>query len=77
MISMLCQKSNNGTITSTTNRDLFNFLIHGEPVKKPVELIRRESTFKNYLDQSSVINLVNIDIESKTDQDSEIRINKV
>jgi hypothetical protein len=77
MISMLCQKSNNGTITSTKNRDLFNFLLLGEPVKKPIELFRREASFNNYLDQNHVVNLVNIDIESKSNQENDIRINKV
>lgn len=89
MISMLCQKTNNGTITSTKNKDLVNFLILGEQSKKPIELIRKEATFDNTNSNSqsnnnnyttpesaSLLDLETIYLENKTEQ-NDIKLNKV
>lgn len=81
MISMLCQKTNNGTITSTKNKELFNFLLLGEQqqqqYKKPIELIRKEATFDNGMpESSSLLDLETILLENKTES-NDIKINKV
>jgi hypothetical protein len=78
MISLLCQKSNNGTITSTNNKNLYNFLILGEPVKEPIELIKKDSSLDNFFhpESTNFINSENNEMDSRTDS-SDIRINKV
>ena len=78
MISLLCQKSNSGIITKTKNKDLFNFLILGEPVKEPMELIKKESSFDDYFqtESSGLADLDNVDLDSRAES-SYIRMNKV
>ena len=78
MISLLCQKSKSGTITRTKNKDLLNFLILGEPVKEPIELIKKETSFENFFqpDSTNVFNSDSNEKDSRTDS-SCIRMNKV
>lgn len=76
MISMLCQKSNNGTITSTRNKNLFNLLILGEQAHKPIELIRKEPTLYDYQIDNSIIDLESINFESKLSETNDIKLNK-